>query len=347
MTTNPYSKFEAQPTPALTCPVCGGYKALPFQEVFDDRYGHPDLFELVRCSGCGHLMTWPSLGESDLGHLYGTYYPRKHITSEQVTTQAAKVRRAFSGVRRWLMGVDNQGQYSARPGEKMLDVGCGSGLSLLEARAMGVDAWGIEADPNAQRFAEQLGLRIHQGGLQDVPFADTSFDLVVLNQVIEHIPEPDKALQIIQQRLAADGRVILIFPNVNSLWCKLSGLRWINWHIPYHLHHFTLKTFTRMAERCGYRVVRSRTITPNLWSILQLMACRQSIVRGEANPMWRMESSSASSAPSSANSLRGRIRRLFRLPVMMVIAVINRLVDSFGLGDSLLVELRPRDAQRR
>jgi 2-polyprenyl-3-methyl-5-hydroxy-6-metoxy-1,4-benzoquinol methylase len=292
-------------------------------------------------------MTRPSLGESDLAHLYGTYYPRKNITSEQVTTQAAKVQQAFAGIRRWWMGVDNQGQYSARPGEKMLDVGCGSGLSLLEAKAMGVDAWGIEADPNAQRFADQLGLRIHQGGLQDAPFAGTSFDLVVLNQVIEHIPEPDKALQIIQQRLATNGRVVLVFPNVNSLWCKLSGLRWINWHIPYHLHHFTLKTFTRMAERCGYGIVRSRTITPNLWSLLQVRACRQSVARGEGNPMWHVDPSSVSTAPPSADTLRVRIRRLFRLPVMLVIAIVNRLVDGFGYGDSLIVELRPQDAQRR
>jgi SAM-dependent methyltransferase len=291
-------------------------------------------------------MTRPSLNESDLADLYGTYYPRKNITSEQVTAQAAKVRRVFSRICRWLKGADNQGQYSALPGEKMLDIGCGSGLSLLEAKALGVDAWGIEADPNAQRFADQLGLRIHQGGLQDAPFADVSFDIVVLNQVIEHIPEPDKALQLIQQRLAANGRVILVFPNVNSLWCKLSGLRWINWHIPYHLHHFTLKTFTRMAERCGYRVVRTRTITPNLWSLLQLRACRQSIVRGETNPMWRVEPSSASTEAPSAISVRVRIKRLVRVPVMMAIAVVNRLVDSLGYGDSLVVELRPRNAQR-
>ena len=63
--------------------------------------------------------------------------------------------------------------------------------------------------------------------------------------------------------------------------------------------------------------------------------------------MWRVEPSSASTAPSSADSLRIRIRRLFRLPVMMVIAVVNRLVDGLGYGDSLIVELRPQDAQRR
>lgn len=336
------SKSEFTPV----CPVCCGHDASFYQDVFDDRYGHPGLFELVRCSNCSHLMTRPSLSESDLAHLYGTYYPRKNITSEQVTAQAAKVRQVFGGVRRWLTGVDNQGQYSARPGEKMLDVGCGSGLSLLEAKAMGIEAWGIEADPNAQRFAEQLGLRIHQGGLQDAPFADISFDLVVLNQVIEHIPEPDKALKHVQQRLAGNGRVIVVFPNVNSLWCKLSGPRWINWHIPYHLHHFTLKTFTRMAERCGYRVIRARTITPNLWSLLQIRACRQSITRGEPNPMWHVEPAPTSNDTSPANSLRVRIRRLFRIPLMAVIAVVNRVVDSLGYGDSLIVELRPANAER-
>ena len=338
----PESKEDSSPA----CPVCGCYRNLLDQEVYDDRYGHPDLFKLVRCSDCGHLMTRPSLVESDLANLYGTYYPRKNITSEQVTAQAAKVRRAFSGVRRWLMGVDNQGQYSARPGEKMLDVGCGSGLSLLEAKAMGVDAWGVEADPNAQRFADQLGLRIHQGGLQDVPFADTSFDLVVLNQVIEHIPEPDKALQIIRQRLAADGRVVLVFPNVNSLWCKLSGLRWINWHIPYHLHHFTLETFTRMAERCDFRVVRSRTITPNLWTSLQIRASRQSIARGDINPMWRVASPSESTGDVPAAGLRVQLRKLLRSLVMALITVVNRPLDSLGFGDSLMVELRPGNAQR-
>jgi 2-polyprenyl-3-methyl-5-hydroxy-6-metoxy-1,4-benzoquinol methylase len=329
-----------------TCPVCCGQETSIWQEIFDDRYGHPGEFELVRCDDCSHLMTQPSLAEDDLADLYGTYYPRKNITSEQVSAAAAKVRRVFSGLRRWLMGVDNQGQYNARPGEKMLDIGCGSGLSLLEAQALGVDAWGVEADPNSQRFADQLGLRIHQGNLQDNPFSDTSFDLIVLNQVIEHIPEPDKALQLIQQRLAPNGRVVLVFPNVNSLWCRLSGLSWINWHVPYHLHHFMLETFTRMAERCDYRVVRSRTITPNLWTLLQIRANRQSIARGDINPMWQVAPPSESTGHAPASRLRVQFRRLLRVPVMAVIAIVNRLVDSLGYGDCLMVELRPGNARR-
>jgi SAM-dependent methyltransferase len=325
---------------SFPCPVCGGSKAVPFQEIYDDRFGHPGLFELARCSDCGHLTTQPSLQEGDLASLYGTYYPRENITPDQVVTEAEKINIAFGKLRRWWMGVDNQGQYSVHAGEKMLDLGCGSGLSLLQARELGAEAWGIEADPNVDRIARQMNLRIHQGNLHDEPFEGTSFDLIVLNQVIEHIPEPDKALKVIRGRLNAGGRVVMVFPNVNSLWCRLNGLKWINWHIPYHLHHFTLASFTRMAKRCGFRVVRSRTITPNGWTLLQIRATRQSIPRGTVNPMWQVK------PPSQNTRDLARIspvswKKMMRIPVMLLVGIVNRLVDSFGYGDSLMVELRP------
>ena len=323
------------------CPACNGCSVSYIRDVFDDRYGHPELFKLIRCNDCGHVMTTPMLNENDLADLYGTYYPRNNITTDHVTSQAAKVGLAFSKFRRWWMGGDNQGQYSARSGEKMLDIGCGCGLSLLEAKGLGVEAWGIEADPNVKRFAEKLGLRIHQGSMHDNPFPDIKFDLIVLNQVIEHIPEPDKTLQLLHSRLTKNGRVILVFPNVNSLWCKLSGSRWINWHIPYHLHHFSKKTFSQMAERCGYHTVRTRSITPNIWTIMQLRASRQSIMRGQSNPIWEVKAPVASQ--QSNINYRIFVRRVLLPPVLVVIAVVNRIVDSFGVGDSLMVEIKPID----
>ena len=333
------TKFESNNT--FECLVCGGHEISLWREVFDDRYGHPDLFKLMRCQDCGHLMTMPMPDEDELANLYGTYYPRKNITSAQITTQAEKVGVAFSKIRRWWMGDDNHGQYHMQSGERMLDIGCGSGLSLLEAKQLGVEAWGIEADPNVKRFADELGLRIHQGSLYDNPFEGYTFDLVVLNQVIEHIPDPVKTLELIKSRLTNDGRVILVFPNVNSLWCKLSGTRWINWHIPYHLHHFSKKTFTQMAERCGYHVIRSRTITPNIWTIMQLRASRQTIVRGKSNPIWEVKPPKDSQ--QSNINYRIIVRRVLLPPVLIVIAVVNRIIDSFGFGDSLMVEINHRD----
>lgn len=323
-----------------SCPVCGGSEFLLGRLAYDDRYGHPGSFHLAECGHCGHLMTLPRLTEQDLPNLYGTYYPRKSLTPQSVTEQARAILKPFAGLRRWWMGIDNQGQYTARPGEKVLDVGCGSGASLLEAQALGAQAYGVEADPNVDQLASALGLRIHQGNIGDKPFPELAFDLIILNQVIEHIPEPDKAMMQVAERLAPGGRVVMVFPNRDSIWCRLTGARWINWHIPYHLHHFNSIAFKRLARRCGFEVIRSHTITPNLWTVLQWRASRHPVLRGQPNPIWQAGFSSSETEQLAGPVARQMPRHFAVLAALSLVAILNRSIDLLGLGDSLMVELR-------
>lgn len=320
------------------CPVCGGNNWSAGLKLFDDRYGHPGTFVLGKCDGCGHRLTLPMLREAELGPLYSTYYPRKVASVPALRQQAEEVKKPLAAFRRWLFGTDNQGQYEVCPGDKVLDVGCGSCLSLLEAKNLGALAWGIETDPNVQRLARELEVPVHQGSLHDHPFPGKSFDLIVLNQVIEHIPEPALALQELRSRLSAKGRLIVVFPNAASLQCRLSGSRWINWHIPYHQHHFTRKTFAHMAQRAGYRVVRQRTVTPNLWSLLQLQAVLRPARQGEANPLWEVPSSNE---PSPV--MRKSLKQVLLDGLLLGFSLLNRPLDLMGMGDSLMVELKRDD----
>lgn len=324
----------------MRCIVCTGSSLIREREVFDDRYGEPNLYRLVRCQGCGHLMTAPRLTEADLPALYGTYYPRKKITASDVARDAEQMKLPFAAFRRWLSGTDNQGQYQARAGENVLDVGCGNGLSLLEAEALGARAFGIEADPNVRPIADALNLRIHFGNLHDEPFPGERFDLIIMNQVIEHVPEPDEALEIMRRRLAPGGRIVLVFPNQESLGRRLTGARWIHWHIPFHLHHFDRKAMKQLAERCGLQFVRTRTITPNIWTLLQIRALGQTPKRGAPNPIWAV--STAGEATVTAASNRKKLRRFVVGASLAGIAALNRSIDFLGAGESLLVELRER-----
>lgn len=329
------------------CPVCTSATSSICWNAFDDRYGHPGFFSIVRCDRCGHLMTAPRLQEQDLPALYGTYYPRKYVETEDLVQQAANASTLGARARRWWAGTDNQGQYLVRSGEKMLDVGCGSGLSLLEATALGAQAYGVEADPNVQRIATKLGLHIYIGSLHDSPFPDVCFDLIVLNQVIEHIPEPDAALIRLKGMLKPGGRIVLVFPNRRSLWSGLFGRKWINWHIPYHLHHFDATGFTAFAQRLGYLVARQKTITPNIWTILQLRALHTRSTLGVPSPMWEVKLAAPPAAPDMAVATSfmpsAALRKLARGLAFAGLSLINRLVDLAGYGDSILVELRVRD----
>jgi SAM-dependent methyltransferase len=238
------------------------------------------------------------------------------------------------------MGTDNQGQYGALAGEKVLDVGCGSGASLLELQMQGVHAFGVEADPNVEQLARDLGLRVHRGNLYDHPFAELQFDRVVFNQVLEHLPDPEMALVEASRRLSGAGRIFVVVPNRRSVWCRLSGERWINWHIPYHQHHFDISGIELLAKRCGLRIVRWRTITPNLWTLMQWYASRQRVKQGRASPLWKSVPKMDGARRPLATVSR-RVRQCVHLALILIVAPLNRAIDLSGGGDSLLVELRP------
>ena len=318
------------------CPMCGSNQLKIWGNAYDDRYGHPNLYQLLNCVECDHVATFPRLTEAELPNLYGNYYPRRVMSADSIRNSAAKVVGFAGGFRRWFFGVDNQGQYLVGRGEKLLDVGCGGGQSLIEATLLGAKAYGVEADPNVSRLAKELNLEIYQGRISDNPFPGKKFDLIVLNQVIEHIPDAAEMLNLLSGRLTSTGRIILVFPNRNSIWRRIFGAAWINWHVPYHQHHFNAKTMKALASRCNYRILRSRTITPNLWIFLQVRASLATIKMGRVNPLWIVADQASHENAQTKNI---NMRQFAMSLILVLLALPLRLVDSLGFGDSLMLEL--------
>lgn len=320
------------------CISCGAGLETVIDHIWDDRYGCPGVFAIKRCVVCGQMATIPRLKEEDLPALYSQYYPRRNIDFSALEKEVASVLAPRAGLNRWLSGTDNQGHYLAKPSQKVLDIGSGSCLALLELRAMGVEAWGVEADPNVRAIADRYNLRVHIGSIHDKPFETEKFDLIVLNQVIEHVPDPRALLRIVKERLSPGGRIVLSFPNVASWQRKLSGRRWINWHVPYHQHHFTLQSFTILAKREGLSVIKARTITPNLWTLLQIKAMSENPSEGQASCSWG-SIESGSEKGGLINRIGKALGRRMGSMASVFLVVVNRLVDAVGGGDSLLIEL--------
>ena len=321
------------------CIACGAANENYIDEIWDDRYGSPGVFSILKCVNCGQMVTSPLLAERDLPALYSTYYPRRDVDFEALKKEAALVLLPGAEETRRRNGTDNQGHYLVKPGQLVLDIGCGSCVSLLEVRNLGGEAWGVEADPNVRAIADHFGLKVHIGSIHDNPFTGADFDLIVMNQVIEHVPDPAALLKLVHGRLRPGGRVVLSFPNAASLNKRLSGRQWINWHVPYHLHHFNKQSFTRVANQAGYRVQSLRTITPNVWTVLQLRAYGDVTAVGQASSAW---TGSGPSIPVEV-SLKTRLKQWIAARIGEVggnvIGPLNRTADSMGLGDSMLVEL--------
>lgn len=337
---------------AVVCRVCASAMAADLDGMFDDRYGYPGYFSLYRCPHCRQRQTVPLLEDGDLPQLYGTYYPRREIDLEALVQQIGDPWSPEAKRRRWLSGTDNQGQYLAQPGAVVLDYGCGAGQSLLELEKLGAIAYGIEADPNVRQVAEALKLRIHVGSIDDEPFPGVQFDLIVLNQVLEHLPDPEQTFAKLARRLKPNGRVVLSFPNSSSLYCRVFGRAWINWHIPYHLHHFNPHSARLFVRRCGFRVASLRTITPNLWTVLQLRALQERTRMGVPNRLWTGQEATASNDESHSPFVGLVSSLLHRLALQAnkrwaraALSFFNRVVDATGAGDSILVVVEREERQ--
>jgi SAM-dependent methyltransferase len=98
---------------------------------------------------------------------------------------------------------------------RVLDCGCGAGEWVRALVARGADAFGVERDPRklAQAApAPALAARLASGDLEALAFADASFDLLLANEVLEHVPDDRAALVEMRRVLRPGGRLLVLSP---------------------------------------------------------------------------------------------------------------------------------------
>ena len=179
---------------------------------------HGDLYE---CRRCGTVQQ-PSLpGGSALHSLYRTMDDGEYLV-EQAGRQRTAARL-----------LDLIGQHVPRG--RLLDVGCGHGVLLAEARARGYEVLGLELAAGAVRHArEELGLPVLDVPLQEFrPQAGEAFDVIVLADVLEHVEDPVKAIDACCELLTGGGVLCVVTPDPSSAAARLAGRRWWG-YLPAH-----------------------------------------------------------------------------------------------------------------
>ena len=135
-----------------------------------------------------------------------------------------------------------------RPAD-VLDAGCGSGRTLLELVDYGRVS-GIELDPDVAAVARDRGLgEIVQGRLEELPWADESFDLITCLDVIEHTPDDRETLASLLSVCRPGGFLLVTVPAHQFLWSA---------HDVYNHHYrrYSRRTLRGTAVSAGWSVAR-------------------------------------------------------------------------------------------
>jgi SAM-dependent methyltransferase len=103
--------------------------------------------------------------------------------------------------------------------QKILDIGCGSGLMLESLKEVG-QTFGMDMDDDAISFSKEIfSGPVEKGMLPNgIPYPNESFSFVVLLDVIEHVDNPVEALKAVRARLMDGGKAFISVPAFMFLW---------------------------------------------------------------------------------------------------------------------------------
>ena len=150
-------------------------------------------------------------------------------------------------------------------GLRVLDVGCGSGRFAETLSQHGYECYGITISSQEAALAKDRMKRVIVGDaeqMSELPFPAGFFDIVIFSDVLEHLREPRRALELIKPYVRPGGSVVASIPNVANLvvrWNLLCG------RFTYepsgildntHVRFYTKGTAQELLESAGFMVQR-------------------------------------------------------------------------------------------
>ena len=311
------------------CPICKNSQLTDSVRLYDDRYGYPGFFDLMRCVDCGHAFLRNNFTPDQLTDLYSNYYPRSDFDVDQYRPYHTS-----GGFSAWLDGAASPAFRWVPRNVRVLDVGCGFGQSLGYLESRGCDVYGVEADENISRVAEKFGFKVHVGLFDPDIYEPEFFDYVTMNQVVEHVTDPLAVLKGVSRILKPGGRVVLTMPNANGVSARLFGKKWVNWHAPYHLQFFSRKSMQIASKKANLEVVRFRTITASAWLHYQWLHLATYPSLGVPSVFW--SEWACGKNPEAGMRVKVWKKVLNLMHTIKINHVLTRLFDALEVGDSYL-----------
>lgn len=313
----------------INCPICNSNKNQLLYELYDDRYGYTDLFCIYQCQNCSHKYLNHNFTAQELKELYTNYYPRSSYNVEDYKPNDFK-----NNFISWFNGVRRSAFTYVPKNVKVLDIGCGFGESLGYHNKRGCEVYGVEVDANVIKVAEKYGFNIKIGLFNENDYKENFFDYVTMDQVLEHIVDPIVMLRGVSKVLSKNGKLIISTPNSNGWGAWLFGKKWINWHVPYHLHHFSKKSLQLLADKTGFEILTLKTITSSEWLHYQWVHLVFYPKFGEKSLFW-------SSSLKKVSFFKKLIFKIFVIiHKMRINHLITRFFDILGIGDNYIVILK-------
>lgn len=240
------------------CPVCESESGVEVMAMDERQY--------IRCDHCDHITQFP----------YPTNDEISVYNSRQVALDLHRAMKKYTVYNNFMhinsdgsVSVDKQYQSNRKAiltrikpyielsnALNFLDIGFGAGGLIQAASNLGWNTYGVDTDPNAKRFVQQMVPEAHLElgyfpNEDDEFFEGVQFDFCTITHVLEHIVDPDLFLEALSQRMNVGGVLYVDIPNI---YCSDSLDNIQKWHLTQfkiHVNHYSPISLQYMMAKHG------------------------------------------------------------------------------------------------
>lgn len=209
-----------------------------------DRQHH----RFVRCDNCGLIFSNPILPPRKIVNLYLQ-------SSFDYGTESEYLKKTYGSYLKKALKKSN------RKNVGLLDIGCGNGFFLQEAKEIGIGrVYGVEpGEASVKKAPKWLQKNIKVGILKKNMFKSNSFDIICCFHTLDHIVDPNTFLQIIYSLLKKGGRVLFIVHDTGGLSVKIFGEKSPIFDIE-HIYLFNRENLAKLFSKNKFRNIETFSV---------------------------------------------------------------------------------------
>jgi len=221
----------------IVCSCCGKDVNFAFFVKDINRKVSNNAFSYYKCNSCKYLFLWP------IPENLNDYYPKEYYkipSSISELEKSAKFEQYKIDLVKSFISTGN-----------LLEIGPATGEFAYLAKRAGFNVETIEMDTNCCNFLTNV-LKISAINTQNIISTLnklSKFDIIVLWQVIEHLPDPWTVLKTLIGHLRPNGLLIISAPNPDALQFRIFGKFWTHLDAPRHLSLIPMNTLIRYMEK--------------------------------------------------------------------------------------------------
>jgi 2-polyprenyl-3-methyl-5-hydroxy-6-metoxy-1,4-benzoquinol methylase len=234
-------------------------------------------FNIVKCKKCGLYYVNPRLKQEVLSDMYNKnqvsstiYYKETNKDDEKTFIDRIKLIQKYLGKKTSI---------------NALDIGCNIGTFIKVMKEKGWKVIGTDINKGSLEYCQKLyRIRTICGNFERIILPESYFDVIIMNDFIEHVHSPLAALKKALKLLIEDGILFMSTPDIGSFISKISGKRWLHLKPDEHIYFFSRRTIKKMLNVAGLKIMwvgslgrvrnlriillKSQTYTKIIWDIV-------------------------------------------------------------------------------